>query len=110
MIRRPPRSTLFPYTTLFRSHSGHRSAGRALTAIAGPVPSNQEAPLRGSEDLDQGVVAQDVGRGLGEQRRIVQGDFRERLTTEKIRPWGRAMTFQRRWSAAIGAGGCALLV
>src|SRR5260370_31940668 len=23
MIRRPPRSTLFPYTTLFRSHSGH---------------------------------------------------------------------------------------
>src|SRR5687768_17678691 len=24
MIRRPPRSTLFPYTTLFRSHSGAR--------------------------------------------------------------------------------------
>src|SRR5690349_17672901 len=24
MIRRPPRSTLFPYTTLFRSLSGHR--------------------------------------------------------------------------------------
>src|SRR2546430_4806233 len=23
MIRRPPRSTLFPYTTLFRSHSAH---------------------------------------------------------------------------------------
>src|SRR3712207_7704431 len=23
MIRRPPRSTLFPYTTLFRSHPGH---------------------------------------------------------------------------------------
>src|SRR5258708_27064281 len=23
MIRRPPRSTLFPYTTLFRSHSLH---------------------------------------------------------------------------------------
>src|SRR5256884_9816985 len=27
MIRRPPRSTLFPYTTLFRSHRAHRSAG-----------------------------------------------------------------------------------
>src|SRR5215204_4228041 len=25
MIRRPPRSTLFPYTTLFRSILGHRS-------------------------------------------------------------------------------------
>src|SRR2546422_6264864 len=24
MIRRPPRSTLFPYTTLFRSHLGRR--------------------------------------------------------------------------------------
>src|SRR3712207_7133817 len=32
MIRRPPRSTLFPYTTLFRSdaeglHRGHQEAG-----------------------------------------------------------------------------------
>src|SRR2546425_2693078 len=33
MIRRPPRSTLFPYTTLFRSHagnSGHAGATRQL--------------------------------------------------------------------------------
>src|SRR3989442_4594609 len=30
MIRRPPRSTLFPYTTLFRSHSaGRRSCSTA---------------------------------------------------------------------------------
>src|SRR5947208_11884255 len=42
MIRRPPRSTLFPYTTLFRSPScrcrpggwGRASAGRG----AGPAP------------------------------------------------------------------------
>src|SRR3712207_8876390 len=26
MIRRPPRSTLFPYTTLFRSREGQRAA------------------------------------------------------------------------------------
>src|SRR5256885_11788710 len=26
MIRRPPRSTLFPYTTLFRSHKGYEYA------------------------------------------------------------------------------------
>src|SRR2546426_8388655 len=26
MIRRPPRSTLFPYTTLFRSHGARRHA------------------------------------------------------------------------------------
>src|SRR3712207_6990567 len=28
MIRRPPRSTLFPYTTLFRSRSSRRRRGR----------------------------------------------------------------------------------
>src|SRR5438034_4551309 len=37
MIRRPPRSTLFPYTTLFRSHGGHidladLARGRVLDA------------------------------------------------------------------------------
>src|SRR5258707_7476799 len=30
MIRRPPRSTLFPYTTLFRSRLGHDPYARAL--------------------------------------------------------------------------------
>src|SRR3712207_5851319 len=30
MIRRPPRSTLFPYTTLFRSARTRQGAGRAL--------------------------------------------------------------------------------
>src|SRR2546428_6988259 len=34
MIRRPPRSTLFPYTTLFRSAGRAQSLPRAL----GPVP------------------------------------------------------------------------
>src|SRR3989449_4384616 len=29
MIRRPPRSTLFPYTTLFRSEKGDRPEGQA---------------------------------------------------------------------------------
>src|SRR5258707_11458004 len=35
MIRRPPRSTLFPYTTLFRSERGvaaGRKAGRRMTS------------------------------------------------------------------------------
>src|SRR3712207_8564304 len=31
MIRRPPRSTLFPYTTLFRSLPHRREANRDLT-------------------------------------------------------------------------------
>src|SRR3712207_8314823 len=37
MIRRPPRSTLFPYTTLFRSHGrepGQQRAGRRADEVA----------------------------------------------------------------------------
>src|SRR5258708_33986458 len=33
MIRRPPRSTLFPYTTLFRSHTAPGISQRARVAI-----------------------------------------------------------------------------
>src|SRR2546430_10017991 len=33
MIRRPPRSTLFPYTTLFRSH-GLRDVDRLIGSLA----------------------------------------------------------------------------
>src|SRR5215216_8200935 len=32
MIRRPPRSTLFPYTTLFRSGEGRLAGGRLAAA------------------------------------------------------------------------------
>src|SRR5260370_1487130 len=40
MIRRPPRSTLFPYTTLFRSLVGLRSA----VGLVGAVESAEEVP------------------------------------------------------------------
>src|SRR3712207_9353263 len=46
MIRRPPRSTLFPYTTLFRSAPGQRSSGLG----AGACPrAPDEAPTLGRE-------------------------------------------------------------
>src|SRR3989449_11206360 len=35
MIRRPPRSTLFPYTTLFRSLTGSDRAGSQVAQQAG---------------------------------------------------------------------------
>src|SRR5574341_1172494 len=35
MIRRPPRSTLFPYTTLFRSTLGETFAATVLALLAG---------------------------------------------------------------------------
>src|SRR5438876_2979296 len=40
MIRRPPRSTLFPYTTLFRSKAGASNAARtAIQPPAAAIPS-----------------------------------------------------------------------
>src|SRR5258708_15126405 len=41
MIRRPPRSTLFPYTTLFRSGPGCDSL-RIKIAVAGWVPLGEQ--------------------------------------------------------------------
>src|SRR3989442_8227131 len=41
MIRRPPRSTLFPYTTLFRSDVAEATQGvQALAALKGQQPSD----------------------------------------------------------------------
>src|SRR3712207_7488814 len=37
MIRRPPRSTLFPYTTLFRSDAGLRAHAPAPQQVGEPV-------------------------------------------------------------------------
>src|SRR2546422_5548458 len=37
MIRRPPRSTLFPYTTLFRSAAGAEAEGLAAAASRHPL-------------------------------------------------------------------------
>src|SRR5215470_19253928 len=39
MIRRPPRSTLFPYTTLFRSRSGRGRRPGSGMSVAGLKPS-----------------------------------------------------------------------
>src|SRR4051794_41821819 len=43
MIRRPPRSTLFPYTTLFRSHAAINSLQQVERLKAGHDDWNVEA-------------------------------------------------------------------
>src|SRR2546430_13313579 len=47
MIRRPPRSTLFPYTTLFRSAHRRSHHARAHLALCGCEPVGPAAPARG---------------------------------------------------------------
>src|SRR5256885_11557334 len=66
MIRRPPRSTLFPYTTLFRSLArAERDDCRR--------PARRRALVDADAALDPGAVAgQHVERGLRDQRRQVE--------------------------------------
>src|SRR2546429_9582891 len=54
MIRRPPRSTLFPYTTLFRSYLLHRPLARFR-------------PLAERLDVEPGRQRRDAVRGGGER-------------------------------------------
>src|SRR5256885_11611378 len=48
MIRRPPRSTLFPYTTLFRSQIRASPRGGPRTYRA-PAPNSARRPCRSEE-------------------------------------------------------------
>src|SRR5258707_5739341 len=52
MIRRPPRSTLFPYTTLFRSAGGQRPAGGQGHSSHDP-PAPQGGAAGDREDRDR---------------------------------------------------------
>src|SRR2546429_267844 len=120
MIRRPPRSTLFPYTTLFRS--------RQLSAlIAGPGQKNQCGKKRGAvntfvpgtqdktEQHSNGqrksaphvtgyqfsFVASAPGQEPAQKHCHKDGDGREgknkfRRLSHTIRPANRARTFQQR--------------
>src|SRR3712207_7588878 len=67
MIRRPPRSTLFPYTTLFRSHVPQRV--HAVVAIVHEEPGRDVA-----EDPVSLVVAEVVGDRLPDAEIAVVGD------------------------------------
>src|SRR5256885_11403232 len=62
MIRRPPRSTLFPYTTLFRSQvRGAQRAGGRVGAQVIVAVGEAEAALRRGGAHHRAVL--EVGRG-----------------------------------------------
>src|SRR3712207_7243566 len=50
MIRRPPRSTLFPYTTLFRSGGRRRASRRRHTVVVGHERSHPRLVRRHRRD------------------------------------------------------------
>src|SRR5258705_4705989 len=61
MIRRPPRSTLFPYTTLFRSRRGSAASSSTGTPGRSRAPSS---PARASSHSGAGSCGGLLGGGL----------------------------------------------
>src|SRR2546428_9134394 len=85
MIRRPPRSTLFPYTTLFRS-------GCALPLVGiwwcQQVPSNARALVARSEEHTSELQSRSdlVCRLLLEKKRTTSTDRRGPSSDRRISP------------------------
>src|SRR5688572_30947371 len=75
MLRRPPRTTLFPYTTLFRSRKIPCGAGEqhgARADAAGDVQGGCDAAAGGRGGAGGGL--QDSGRdGAGERAAVREG-------------------------------------
>src|SRR2546430_12785254 len=84
MIRRPPRSTLFPYTTLFRSVR-HHLVHRGEAVAGGFQPGEKFVPLRRA-DLER-VQQDDVRRRPAEQpvpQRLEMIDVRSEEHTSEL--------------------------
>src|SRR5258706_11634711 len=102
MIRRPPRSTLFPYTTLFRS-AGNRAADRddarpGARPGAGRGPRERPDELSGNADGARAIRSGQSGRARSEEHtselqsltnlvcRLLLEKKKKRATREKIKP------------------------
>src|SRR5690625_7999663 len=82
MLRRPPRSTLFPYTTLFRSE--------AISAV-------KEEIVAAYDDDNEDEIKQ--VKSILES--MVKDEVRRLITTEKISPDGRKIDEIRSLSSRV---------
>src|SRR3712207_8362699 len=79
MIRRPPRSTLFPYTTLFRSDRGHPGPALVDRAEGGEDGFGRDAQVRGEAGNQDGVGGRErFEAGLRDDRKARGGRDRAR--------------------------------
>src|SRR3712207_8065744 len=82
MIRRPPRSTLFPYTTLFRSADGARQEGEAHGLAEGAGgPGRDPGPAVRGPGLGPAAGPAAAGGRLGAGRRPRGAGAQDRKST-----------------------------
>src|SRR3712207_8076779 len=77
MIRRPPRSTLFPYTTLFRSLVRNRRAGVGEDLLDDAAQEEDDRDDQRSDRRDEQAVLDGGGAGLV----LARGDEADRKST-----------------------------
>src|SRR2546426_11989138 len=90
MIRRPPRSTLFPYTTLFRSR------GRGPEGVAGVAQVRSETPHGGDDRVPGGPFRRAFERTLHEWLRGEHGGARRIDERRNGRPRGGLQPLEAR--------------
>src|SRR2546430_6032708 len=76
MIRRPPRSTLFPYTTLFRSRGAR---GRPFLGTLAPRGDGPSAPRRGDRRVPR---ARALPEGAGREPSVRSEEHTSELQSQ----------------------------
>src|SRR2546421_12509796 len=106
MIRRPPRSTLFPYTTLFRSRHEYLTVEHLLLAIL-DTPKVREVLRACGADL--GKLKQELKEHIDRSTpRLEEGEEREGQPTLGFQRVLERAVFDVQWSGrkAGGVGKC----
>src|SRR2546430_12877984 len=84
MIRRPPRSTLFPYTTLFRSHTSEGAElalGFAVNGLVSRAAAIRKGGMRAGDAL---ILTKPIGTGTllaADMRRKAKARWVDRKST-----------------------------
>src|SRR5689334_25009267 len=102
MLRRPPRSTLFPYTTLFRS-----GTGTGTFALLARFPDARVTAVDSSPEHLQRLREKADRSGLTEGIHAVQADLDARSEERRVGKEGRSREARERererWRSRTGA-------
>src|SRR5438034_3454970 len=71
MIRRPPRSTLFPYTTLFRSIGSSPAFRRMMTLVEQVADSSATVLIQGESGAGKELVADRKSTRLNSSHTVI---------------------------------------
>src|SRR2546426_117189 len=102
MIRRPPRSTLFPYTTLFRSLAVGRAVRRPV--VTGLVGEGVAGGLAAVVAVAEGAVGVEGHAAVGRAADLLRRDG-VALGVRVVREHAGRRAVEHRDRAALGDGG-----